>query len=114
MPDTTKLAQQLADQKARLQQQKETLARQQRTLDNRLAALTRQRTQARLLEAAHGEHLHQVTDVQTGRRRVETAIERDGTVRERLAQSVLVSGQGEQPPPLQLVDDVRHGSRISL
>ncbi len=49
MPDTTKLAQQLADQKARLQQQKETLARQQRTLDNRLAALTRQRTQARLM-----------------------------------------------------------------
>ena len=43
------------------------------------------------------EDLHQVADVQAGRGRVEAAIERDGTVRERLAQSVLVSGQGEQP-----------------
>jgi multidrug efflux pump subunit AcrA (membrane-fusion protein) len=50
MPDTTKLAQQLADQKARLQQQKETLARQQRALDTRLAALTQQRRQARLMQ----------------------------------------------------------------
>lgn len=50
MPDTTKLAQQLAEQKARLQQQKETLARQQRALDSRLAALTQQRRQARLVQ----------------------------------------------------------------
>lgn len=50
MPDTTRLAQQLADQKARLQHQKDMLARQQRQLDARLAALTQQRRQARLVQ----------------------------------------------------------------
>jgi hypothetical protein len=50
MPNTTKLAQQLADQKARLQQQKDTLVRQQRVLDSRLAALTQHRRQARLVQ----------------------------------------------------------------
>ncbi len=75
------------------------------------AAHQRQRPVAGLLEPAHGEHLHQVPHVQGGRGRVEAAIERDGTVRERLAQGVLVGGLGEEPAPLQVVDDVRHGSR---
>ncbi len=74
------------------------------------AADQAERPVAGLLEAAHGEDLDEVAEVQAGRGRVEAAIERDGAVRERLAQCVLVSGQGDQPAPLQLVDDVRHGS----
>ncbi|RPK41748.1 hypothetical protein EES40_20220 [Streptomyces sp. ADI93-02] len=67
------------------------------------------RLQPRHLEPAHGEHLHQMADVQARRGRVEAAIEGDRAVRESLAQCVLVGGLGEQPAPLQLVDDVRHG-----
>ncbi len=73
------------------------------------AADQAEREVPRLLDPAHGEDLDQVAEVQAGRRRVEAAIERDRAVRERLAQCVLVGGQGDQPTPPQLVDDVRHG-----
>ena len=60
------------------------------------------------LEAPQREDLHEVADVQAGRGGVEPAVERDGPGGERVTQGVEVGGVGDQPAPLELVEDVVH------
>ena len=60
------------------------------------------------LEAAQGQQLHQVADVQRRRGRVEAAIERDRPCGQRRAQLVDVGGLRDQAAPGEVVEDVGH------
>ena len=60
------------------------------------------------LKVAHDLDGHEVTVVETGSRGVEPAIEGDGPVGQRRAQRVDVGVLGDEPAPLQFVQDVRH------
>ncbi len=62
------------------------------------------------LEAAQHDELDEVAEVQRRGRRVESAIRRDRSAREGLAQRGLVGGQRHRSAPLQLVEDVAHGT----
>ncbi len=61
---------------------------------------------ARELEAFEGQQRHEVTCVQTRRRRVEARVQRDGPAREGLTQCVEVGGLRDQTSPLEFVEDV--------
>ena len=65
-------------------------------------------TVARPLEAAQGQQLDQVADVQRRRGRVEAAIDRDRTLGERRAQGVDVGGLRDQAAPREVIENVGH------
>jgi hypothetical protein len=62
------------------------------------------------LQAAQHDELDEVAEVQRRGRRVESAIRRDRSAREGLAQRGLVGGLRHRSAPLQLVEDVAHGT----
>ena len=60
---------------------------------------------AGVLEAARGGQLHEVAHVQAGRRRVEPHVELDAPLAERRAERVAVGRVGDQPAPLEVVEE---------
>ena len=68
----------------------------------------RQRTVPGQLKMAHDLDGYEVPVVKARRRGVEPAIEGDGPVAERRSQRVNVGVLGDEPAPLQFVQDVRH------
>jgi len=72
------------------------------------AADERDRPVAGALEVAHEDQLDEVAVVQGGRGGVEAAVVGDGSGGECRAQLVDSRGLGDEPTPLQLVDQVRH------
>ena len=61
------------------------------------------------LEVTHEQDLHEVTVMQGGRGRIETAIEGDRTRSKMLTKSINIGVLGDEASPLEFIENIGHG-----